>query len=124
VGAAPGKREGTLYNLVGFQTKLKYGGSKRVFRMIHGIETRNLRASAGFSQTLHQQPAAARRRAAPEGRTALRFDGKKIPGSKAMSRARHRSYGGTLCRRRARDEALSPRPAVRAWGVLALYHGR
>jgi len=29
---------GTLYNLVGFQTKLKYGAQKEVFRMIPGLE--------------------------------------------------------------------------------------
>ena len=31
-------REGTLYNLVGFQTKLKYGQQQRVFRLIPGLE--------------------------------------------------------------------------------------
>lgn len=29
---------GTLYNLVGFQTKLKYGAQKEIFRMIPGLE--------------------------------------------------------------------------------------
>lgn len=31
-------REGTMYNLVGFQTHLKWGEQKRVFRMIPGLE--------------------------------------------------------------------------------------
>jgi len=31
-------REGTLFNLVGFQTKLKHGEQKRVFRLIPGLE--------------------------------------------------------------------------------------
>ena len=31
-------REGTLYNLVGFQTKLTYADQKRVFRMLPGLE--------------------------------------------------------------------------------------
>jgi len=31
-------REGTLYNLVGFQTNLKFGEQKRVFSMIPGLE--------------------------------------------------------------------------------------
>ncbi len=31
-------REGTLYGLVGFQTRLKWGEQKRVFRMIPGLE--------------------------------------------------------------------------------------
>ncbi|WP_119165800.1 methylenetetrahydrofolate--tRNA-(uracil(54)-C(5))-methyltransferase (FADH(2)-oxidizing) TrmFO [Algihabitans albus] len=35
---------GTLYNLVGFQTKLKYGEQSAVFRMIPGLET------AGFAR--------------------------------------------------------------------------
>lgn len=30
--------EGTLFNLVGFQTNLKFGEQKRVFSMIHGLE--------------------------------------------------------------------------------------
>ena len=30
-------REGTLYNLVGFQTNLKFGEQKRVFSMIPGF---------------------------------------------------------------------------------------
>ncbi|MGA9756518.1 MAG: methylenetetrahydrofolate--tRNA-(uracil(54)-C(5))-methyltransferase (FADH(2)-oxidizing) TrmFO [Desulfobaccales bacterium] len=32
-------REGTLYNLVGFQTKLKYGEQERVFHLIPGLES-------------------------------------------------------------------------------------
>jgi len=31
-------KEGTLYNMVGFQTKLTYGEQKRIFRMIPGME--------------------------------------------------------------------------------------
>jgi methylenetetrahydrofolate--tRNA-(uracil-5-)-methyltransferase len=32
-------REGSMYNLVGFQTKLTYPEQKRIFRMIPGLET-------------------------------------------------------------------------------------
>ncbi len=35
-------REGTLYNLVGFQTRLKWPEQKRVFRMIPGLENAEL----------------------------------------------------------------------------------
>ncbi len=31
-------KQGTLYNMVGFQTKLTYGEQKRIFRMIPGLE--------------------------------------------------------------------------------------
>jgi methylenetetrahydrofolate--tRNA-(uracil-5-)-methyltransferase len=34
----PENREGTLYNLVGFQTSLRFGEQRRVFRMIPGLE--------------------------------------------------------------------------------------
>jgi len=34
----PENREGTLYNMVGFQTKLRYGEQERVFRLIPGLE--------------------------------------------------------------------------------------
>jgi methylenetetrahydrofolate--tRNA-(uracil-5-)-methyltransferase len=34
----PENREGTLYNMVGFQTKLKYSEQDRVFRLIPGLE--------------------------------------------------------------------------------------
>ncbi|MEJ5329236.1 MAG: methylenetetrahydrofolate--tRNA-(uracil(54)-C(5))-methyltransferase (FADH(2)-oxidizing) TrmFO [Desulfobaccales bacterium] len=34
----PENREGTLYNLVGFQTKLTYRAQERVFRLIPGLE--------------------------------------------------------------------------------------
>ena len=36
--AAKENREGTLYNLVGFQTNLKFGEQKRVFSMIPGLQ--------------------------------------------------------------------------------------
>lgn len=35
-------KEGTLYNLVGFQTHLKFGEQKRVFSMIPGLENANI----------------------------------------------------------------------------------
>ena len=34
-------KEGTLFNMVGFQTNLKYGEQKRVFSMIPGLENAN-----------------------------------------------------------------------------------
>ncbi len=34
-------REGTMYNIVGFQTKLKFGEQKRVFSLIPGLENLN-----------------------------------------------------------------------------------
>ena len=51
----------TLYNMVGFQTKLKYGEQARVFQMIPGLENRQLRPARRIApQHLPQQPESAR----------------------------------------------------------------
>jgi methylenetetrahydrofolate--tRNA-(uracil-5-)-methyltransferase len=42
---------GTLYNMVGFQTKLKHGEQVRVFRMIPGWRTPSSRGSAACTAT-------------------------------------------------------------------------
>ena len=39
-------KEGTMFNLVGFQTHLKWGEQKRVFGMIPGLEMLNLSVMA------------------------------------------------------------------------------
>jgi methylenetetrahydrofolate--tRNA-(uracil-5-)-methyltransferase len=50
-------REGTLYNLVGFQTKLKYGEQERVFRLIPGLEhTEFMRLGSIHRNTFIQAP--------------------------------------------------------------------
>ena len=58
---------GTLWNMVGFQTKLKHGEQTRIFRMIPGLENAELRAARRPApQHLHQF-------AAPARSTALRL---------------------------------------------------
>ena len=42
---------GTLYNMVGFQTKLKYAEQARVLRLIPGLSGANSRASAACTAT-------------------------------------------------------------------------
>jgi methylenetetrahydrofolate--tRNA-(uracil-5-)-methyltransferase len=42
---------GTLYNMVGFQTKLKYGAQGDIFRMIPGLENASSRGSAACTAT-------------------------------------------------------------------------
>ena len=79
---------GTLFNIVGFQTKLKYGEQGRIFRMIPGLEQAEFARLGGMhrntylnSPRLHRRPAAAQGRAAP-----------------ALRRPDHRLRG--LCRER------------------------
>jgi methylenetetrahydrofolate--tRNA-(uracil-5-)-methyltransferase len=42
---------GTLYNMVGFQTKLKYGEQAAIFRMIPGLRMPNSPGSAACTAT-------------------------------------------------------------------------
>ncbi len=48
-------REGTLYNLVGFQTKLKYPEQERVFRLIPGLDAGRIRPP-GLHPPQHLHP--------------------------------------------------------------------
>ena len=54
---------GTLFNMVGFQTKLKHGEQVRIFRTIPGLERRRVRPPRRAApQHLPQLAEAARRR--------------------------------------------------------------
>ena len=65
---------GTLWNMVGFQTKLKHAEQVRIFRTIPGLEQAEFaRLRRAPSQHLPQQPCAARRNASPQGRPAAPF---------------------------------------------------
>ena len=79
---------GTLYNMVGFQTKLKHGEQVRVFRTIPGPGERRVRpARRPAPQHLHQLAEAARRRAAAEARSRACASPARSPAARAMSKA-------------------------------------
>ena len=60
---------GTLYNMVGFQTKLKHGEQKRIFRTIPGLENAEFARLGGLHRNTYiNSPTAARPRAAAEER--------------------------------------------------------
>src|SRR5260370_8697507 len=44
---------GTLFNMVGFQTKLRYGEQVRVFRMIPGLENANFARLGGLHRNTY-----------------------------------------------------------------------
>jgi methylenetetrahydrofolate--tRNA-(uracil-5-)-methyltransferase len=44
---------GTLYNMVGFQTKLKYGEQSRIFRMIPGLENAEFARLGGLHRNTY-----------------------------------------------------------------------
>ena len=68
--------QGTLYNLVGFQTRLKWGEQKRVFRMIPGLERAEfVRYGVMHRNTYLQGPEVLGRNYALKGEALLRFAG-------------------------------------------------
>src|SRR5581483_1132157 len=71
---------GTLYNMVGFQTKLKYGAQQRIFRMIPGLQNAEFARLGGLHRnTFLNSPklldAQLRLRAAPRMRFAGQMTG-------------------------------------------------
>lgn len=68
--------QGTLYNLVGFQTRLKWGEQKRVFGMIPGLEHAEFaRYGVMHRNTYLNGPAVLDRNFAMKGEPLLRFAG-------------------------------------------------
>ena len=76
---------GTLFNMVGFQTKLKHGEQARVFRTIPGLRERRVRAARRPApQHLPQFAEAARRHAAAEGACRGCASPARSPAARAM----------------------------------------
>lgn len=67
---------GTLYNMVGFQTKLKYGVQTDIFRMIPGLESAQFARLGGIHRnTFLNSPKLLDRTLSVKGRPGLRFAG-------------------------------------------------
>ncbi|MFB2553669.1 methylenetetrahydrofolate--tRNA-(uracil(54)-C(5))-methyltransferase (FADH(2)-oxidizing) TrmFO [Ensifer soli] len=67
---------GTLYNMVGFQTKLKYGAQTDVFRMIPGLENAEFARLGGLHRNTYiHSPVLLDRSLALKTRPGLRFAG-------------------------------------------------
>ena len=111
---------GTLWNMVGFQTKLKHGEQVRIFRTIPGLENAEFARLGGIHRnSFINSPATARRRAAAE-----------VEAEHPLRRPDHRLR--RLCRKRghrpdrralraspsSRGETLPPPPAETALGAL------
>ena len=110
---------GTLYNMVGFQTKLKYGAQARIFRMIPGLENAEFARLGGLHRNTYiNSPVLLDRLAATE----------VAPGP-ALCRPDHRLR--RLCRKRRigllagrfaaaerQGQPLSLPPATTAFGAL------
>jgi methylenetetrahydrofolate--tRNA-(uracil-5-)-methyltransferase len=110
---------GTLYNMVGFQTKLKYGAQQRIFRTIPGLENAEFARLGGLHRNtflnspklLDQQ---LRLRTAPR----LRFAGQMTGCEGYVESASIGLIAGLYAASDALGRQLSPPPATTALGSL------
>jgi methylenetetrahydrofolate--tRNA-(uracil-5-)-methyltransferase len=110
---------GTLYNLVGFQTKLRYGEQARVFRMIPGLETAEFARLGGLHRnTFINSPklldGVLRLKAAPR----LRFAGQITGCEGYVESAAVGLMAGRFAAAERLGRAPSPPPPTTAMGAL------
>src|SRR5260221_10744570 len=110
---------GTLYNMVGFQTKLKYGEQQRVFRAIPGLENAEFARLGGLHRnTFLNSPklldSQLRLRAQPR----LRFAGQMTGCEGYVESASIGLIAGLYAAANARAHELAPPPPTTALGSL------
>jgi len=110
---------GTLFNIVGFQTKLKYGEQARIFRLIPGLEKAEFARLGGLHRnTFLNSPklldAQLRLRAEPR----LRFAGQITGCEGYVESAAIGLIAGRFAAAERLGEALSPPPPTTAIGAL------
>jgi methylenetetrahydrofolate--tRNA-(uracil-5-)-methyltransferase len=110
---------GTLYNMVGFQTKLKYGPQQQIFRTIPGLEKAEFARLGGLHRnTFLNSPklldAQLRLRAQPR----LRFAGQMTGCEGYVESASIGLIAGLYAAADARGTRLTPPPPTSALGAL------
>ncbi len=113
---------GTLWNMVGFQTKLKHGEQVRIFRMIPGLENAQFARLGG----IHRNTFLNSRRLLDEqlrlkARPALRFAGQITGVEGYVESAAIGLLAGRFAAAEQSGEVFSPPPETTALGAL-LHH--
>jgi methylenetetrahydrofolate--tRNA-(uracil-5-)-methyltransferase len=110
---------GTLFNIVGFQTKLKYGEQSRIFRMLPGLEGAEFARLGGMHRNTYLNSprlldARLRLKAAPR----LRFAGQITGCEGYVESAAVGLIAGRLAATERLGEELEPPPVTTAIGAL------
>ena len=110
---------GTLFNMVGFQTKLKYGAQAEIFRLIPGLENAEFARLGGIHRNTYlNSPVlldeSLRLRAAPH----LRFAGQITGVEGYVESAATGLVAGRFAAAAARGQPPAPPPATTALGAL------
>ena len=115
-------RLGTLYNMVGFQTKLKHGEQTRIFRMIPGLEGARFARLGGLHRnTFLNSPKLLDHSLRLRDRPHIRFAGQITGVEGYVESAAIGLLAGRFAAAEARGASLAPPPATTAIGAL-LHH--
>jgi methylenetetrahydrofolate--tRNA-(uracil-5-)-methyltransferase len=110
---------GTLYNMVGFQTKLKYGEQQRVFRTIPGLENAEFARLGGLHRnTFLNSPKLLDTQLRLRAQPRLRFAGQITGCEGYVESAGIGLIAGLYAAANARGHSLPPPPSNTALGSL------
>jgi len=110
---------GTLFNIVGFQTKLKYGEQTRIFRMIPGLENAEFARLGGIHRnTFLNSPRLLDRELRLKKDPRLRFAGQITGCEGYVESAAVGLLAGLFTARELTDETLPTPPVESALGAL------
>jgi methylenetetrahydrofolate--tRNA-(uracil-5-)-methyltransferase len=110
---------GTLFNMVGFQTKLKYGAQTEVLRMIPGLENAEFARLGGIHRnTFLNSPKLLDSQLRLKARPDLRFAGQITGCEGYVESAAIGMLAGRFAAAEARGEALVPPPLTTALGAI------
>jgi len=113
---------GTLWNMVGFQTKLKHGEQTRIFRMIPGLENAQFARLGGLHRnTFINSPKLLDASLKLKARPSLRFAGQVTGVEGYVESAAIGLLAGRFAAAEARGHAVAPPPPTTAFGAL-LHH--
>ncbi|WP_299359984.1 methylenetetrahydrofolate--tRNA-(uracil(54)-C(5))-methyltransferase (FADH(2)-oxidizing) TrmFO [uncultured Paracoccus sp.] len=110
---------GTLYNIVGFQTKMKYGAQTDVFRRIPGLQQAAFARLGGIHRnSFLNSPTLLDDRMRLRGRPHLRFAGQVTGVEGYVESAAMGLLAGRMAAAQARGQDLPPPPGTTATGAL------
>lgn len=110
---------GTLYNMVGFQTKMKYGEQTRVFRLIPGLENADFARLGGLHRnTFINAPRLLNHTLQMKAMPRLRFAGQITGCEGYVESAAVGLMAGRFAAMEALGRAMSPPPATTAMGAI------
>jgi methylenetetrahydrofolate--tRNA-(uracil-5-)-methyltransferase len=110
---------GTLFNMVGFQTKLKYGAQAEIFRMIPGLEQAEFARLGGIHRNTYlNAPKLLDTTLRLKARPSLRFAGQITGCEGYVESAATGMLAGRFAVAERLERAISPPPATTALGAL------